>query len=167
MDNGHAVQTTIEDGGTLTVDGETYELRQFHTHTPGEHTVDSSPYAAELHLVHEAADGALAVLGVLVAQGAEHPVIAEVLAQAPEAGADPVPTAEGIDAATLLPDGRGTYRYAGSLTTPPCSEGVSWLVLDEPVTWSPEQVAELAARHPDSHRPAQPLNDRVLLHVER
>lgn len=167
IDTGHSVQTTLEDGGTMTLDGETYTLRQFHFHTPSEHQVDGVPYAAEVHLVHEGEDGALAVLGVLVEEGAAHPVIDDVLDHAPEEGDDPVPTTDPVDPNDLLPADRRTYRYPGSLTTPPCTEDVAWSVLEEPVTWSPEQVAHFAERHPDSHRPPQPLNERVLLHDSR
>ncbi len=164
VDNGHTVQTDLADAGTMTLDGETYTLRQFHFHTPSEHRVGGAAYAAEVHLVHEAADGALAVLGVLVEEGAAHPVVDEVLGLAPEAGEEAVATTEPVDPQALLPDGRRTYRYPGSLTTPPCTEGVSWSVLEEPVTWSAEQVAQLAERHPGSHRPPQPLGERVLRH---
>ena len=162
-DNGHTVQTTFEDAGSMTLDGATYTLRQFHFHTPSEHHVDGVPYAAEMHLVHEAEDGALAVLGVLVEEGAAHAVVADVLDHAPEAGADAVATGDPVDPNALLPEGRRTYRYPGSLTTPPCSEGVAWSVLEEPVTWSADQVAQFAERHPDSHRPPQPMGERTLL----
>ncbi|WP_243060166.1 carbonic anhydrase [Nocardioides sp. SR21] len=162
VDNGHTVQTNLEDGGTMTRDGVTYTLRQFHFHTPSEHVVGGAAYAAEVHLVHEGEDGELAVLGILVEEGEADPVIEDVLAHAPEEGADAVATAEPVDVTSLLPDGRRTFRYDGSLTTPPCSEGVAWSVLDEPMDWSAEQIAAFAELHPDSHRPPQPLGDRVL-----
>lgn len=163
-DTGHSVQTTFADAGTMTLDGETYALRQFHFHTPSEHHLYGVPYAAEVHLVHEGEDGALAVLGVLVEEGAAHPVVEDVLAHVPEEGEEPVPTTEPVDPMSLLPAGRDRFRYPGSLTTPPCSEDVAWTVLRDPVTWSPEQVEHFAERHPDSHRPPQPLNGRVVLH---
>jgi carbonic anhydrase len=165
VDNGHTVQVDLEDGGTLTRDGVTYSLLQFHFHAPSEHLLDGVPYAAEMHLVHQAEDGALAVLGVLIEEGAADAVIADVLEHTPEEGARrPGVTAEPVDVAALLPADHRTFRYDGSLTTPPCSEGVAWSVLQEPVTWSPEQVAEFADLHPGSHRPPQPIGDRVLLH---
>ena len=164
VDNGHTIQADIEDGGTLTRDGVTYTLAQFHLHAPSEHLLDGEPYPAELHLVHQAEDGALAVLGVLVEEGDAHPVVADVLASAPEAGADPIATTAPIDVGTLLPADLRTFRYDGSLTTPPCSEGVAWSVLQEPMTWSAEQIAAFEERHPGSHRPPQPLGARALLH---
>ena len=160
VDNGHTVQVNLADAGTLTRDGVTYSLAQFHFHAPSEHLRDGRPYAAELHLVHQAEDDALAVLGILVEEGAADAVIADVLAGVPD-GADPAGIAD-VDVNDLLPADHRTFRYDGSLTTPPCSEGVAWSVLQEPMTWSAEQIAEFAALHPDSHRPPQPLGDRVL-----
>lgn len=162
-DNGHAIQTTLDDAGTMTLDGVTYTLRQFHVHTPGEHTVDGTTYAAELHLVHEADDGSLAVLGLLIEDGAADPVVAEVLDALPAEDTESAGVVESLDVTGLLPEDLRTFRYDGSLTTPPCSEGVAWSVLTQPVTWSGEQIAAFAERHPDSHRPPQPLGERVLL----
>lgn len=161
-DTGHSVQVAFADGGTMALDGETYTLRQFHMHTPSEHHVDGSSYAAELHLVHENADGELAVLGVLVDEGEPDPLLGDVLEALPAGEAGPVELDEPVDVDELLPDDLTTYRYDGSLTTPPCTEGVSWLVLTTPVTWSAEQIDDLAGRHPDSHRPVQPHGDRTL-----
>ena len=166
-DTGHSVQVTLEDAGTMVLGEETYTLRQFHVHTPSEHEVDGEAYAAELHLVHEDDAGDLAVLAVLVEEGAAHPVIDDVLDHVPEEGADPLPTTEPIEPESLLPDERRTYRYDGSLTMPPCTEGVAWTVLEEPVTWTAEQIAGFAERHPGSHRPLQPLDGRALLHDTR
>ncbi|GAB3200010.1 carbonic anhydrase [Nocardioides hungaricus] len=163
VDTGHSVQTTLAGAGTMTLDGKAYTLTQFHFHTPSEHRVDGRAYAAEMHLVHQAEDGSLAVLGVLVEEGPALPVVDDVLANAPEEGGDPVPTTEPVDPRALLPDDLRAYRYSGSLTTPPCTEGVAWAVLREPVTWSPEQIEQYAGRHPDSRRPTQPLGERVLL----
>lgn len=163
IDNGHTVQVNLADAGTMTREGVTYSLVQFHFHAPSEHLLDGTPYAAEMHLVHQAEDDSLAVLGVLIEEGDADTVIADVLASAPEEGADPAATAD-IDVNALLPADHRTFRYDGSLTTPPCSEGVAWSVLQEPMTWSPEQVADFVALHPGSHRPPQPIGDRVLLH---
>ncbi len=163
IDNGHTIQVNLADGGTMTRDGETYTLLQFHFHAPSEHLLDGVPYAAEVHLVHQAEDESLAVLGIMIEEGDADAVIADVLAGAPEAGADPAATTD-IDVNALLPADHRTYRYDGSLTTPPCSEGVAWSVLQEPMSWSAEQVADFVALHPGSHRPAQPIGDRVLQH---
>jgi carbonic anhydrase len=163
-DTGHTVQVNLDDAGTMTRDGETYTLVQFHFHAPSEHLLDGVPYAAEVHLVHQAEDGTLAVLGILIKEGAADPVIADVLAHVPDESADPAATSEPIDVSAMLPAVLRTFRYDGSLTTPPCSEGVAWSVFREPMTWSADQVADFAALHPDSHRPPQPIGDRVLQH---
>lgn len=163
IDNGHTVQVNLEDAGTMTRDGVTYSLVQFHFHAASEHLVNGEPYAAEVHLVHQAEDKSLAVLGILIEEGEESAIIADVLDDAPEADADPAETAD-IDVNAMLPADHRTFRYDGSLTTPPCSEGVAWSVLQEPMTWSSEQVADFVALHPDSHRPPQPLGERVLQH---
>lgn len=163
VDNGHTIQVGLEDGGTLTRAGVAYQLVQFHAHAPSEHLLEGKPFAAEVHLVHQSEEGDLAVLGILIEKGAESSVIADVLELAPAEGADPVAATESIDVATMLPDDLRTFRYDGSLTTPPCSEGVAWSVLTTPMTWSADQIADFEARHPDSHRPPQPLGDRELL----
>lgn len=167
VDNGHTVQASFEGAGSLELDGETFELRQLHFHSPSEHLVAGASYAAEVHLVHEGTDGRLAVVAVLVEEGSANPVVAALLDQVPAAGAEPVAADAPVDPARVLPADRRAFRYDGSLTTPPCTEGVAWSVLAEPITWSAGQLAEFAERHPDSHRPPQPLDGRVLLHDER
>ena len=167
VDNGHSVQTSFEGAGSLELDGETFELRQLHFHSPSEHVLDGASYAAEIHLVHEGSGGRLAVVAVLVEEGDANPVVADVLDLAPADGAEPVEADGPVDPAGVLPADRRAFRYDGSLTTPPCTEGVAWSVLAEPITWSAGQIADFAARHPDSHRPPQSLDGRVLLHDER
>lgn len=158
---GHTIQAEYAEGGSIEVDGTTYDLVQFHFHAPSEHTVDGRHAAAELHLVHQDADGHLAVVGVLVEEGPASDAVAPVLADAPaEEGEETEPSAE-VDAAGLLPDSPRTFRYDGSLTTPPCTEGVKWMVMSEPVTWSGEQLAAFTGLYGGSNRPVQPLGDRV------
>jgi len=167
VDNGHSVQTSFGGAGSLELDGETFELRQLHFHTPSEHLLDGTAYAAEIHLVHEDPEGRLAVVAVLVEEGDANQLVSDVLDLAPAEGAEPADADDPIDPADVLPADRRAFRYDGSLTTPPCTEGVAWSVLAEPITWSADQLADFAERHPDSHRPPQPLDGRVLLHDER
>ena len=167
VDNGHSVQASFEAAGAVEIDGETFEVRQLHFHSPSEHHLAGASYAAEVHLVHEAADGRLAVVAVLVEEGPANPLISAVLEQAPDEGAEPTATDRPVGPAAVLPADRRAFRYDGSLTTPPCTEGVTWAVLAEPITWSADQLADFNERHPDSHRPPQPLDGRVLLHDER
>jgi len=150
-------------GSTIVVDGISYELIQFHFHTPSEHTISGKPAAAELHLVHRSADGVLAVIGVLVQRGPESAALAPLWKSLP-AVEGPAHLVNGrINALDLLPARRTTYRYDGSLTTPPCSEGVKWLVMTTPITMSDQQLARLTAIiHTDS-RPVQSLDGRRVI----
>ena len=163
LNNGHTIQVDYQAGSGLVLDGARYGLVQFHFHHRSEHTVDGADFPLEMHLVHADADGALAVVGVLVEEGGANEALAPVFRQMPgEAG--PAAMVEGtVDAAALLPGRRTTWRYAGSLTTPPCSEGVSWLVMTEPVTASRGQIEAFKALFPVNNRPVQPLNGRRLV----
>lgn len=160
---GHSMQAVYDAGSFATIDGERYELKQFHHHAPSEHTVNGAHSPAELHFVHQNAAGQLAVLGVLVTKGAANPVLQEFLDAAPaDKGATKAPGGETIDAAALLPTGHDSYRYSGSLTTPPCSEGVSWVMFSTPITASAEQLATFAGLSGANNRPVQGLDGRTL-----
>jgi carbonic anhydrase len=164
VDNGHTVELDLARGGsTLTVDGVPYALVQFHFHSPSEHTVNGNSFAVELHLVHQADGGALAVIGVFIAGGAENPALVPLLAALPSKENREVRLRAPFDPATLLPEDRRAYRYTGSLTTPPCSEGVTWLVMQTPITASGQQIAALARALGGNNRPVQGRGDRELL----
>ena len=160
---GHTLEATYGTGSAIGVDGTWFDLVQFHVHAPSEHTIDGEQAAAELHLVHRDDEGNLAVIGVLVEKGAPNAGVAPVLEDPPYgAGTETEPEAT-IDADDLLPESLLTYRYDGSLTTPPCTEGVQWLVMAEPVTWSAAQLTAFTDLYDGSNRPVQPLGDRVPL----
>lgn len=163
VNNGHSIQVDYQAGSGIVLDGTRYELVQFHFHHRSEHTVDGADFPLEMHLVHAGADGALAVVGIFLEEGGTNEALAPVFGQMPgEAG--PAAVVPGtVDAAALLPERRTTWRYPGSLTTPPCSEGVSWLVMTEPVTASRGQVEAFRAIFPVNNRPVQPLNGRRLV----
>lgn len=163
IDTGHSIQVTPDGAGTMTREGVASSLVQLHVHTPSEHHLDGAAYPAELHLVHQTKDGALAVLGVLIEEGAASPAVEDVLEVLPAEGTELAGVVADLDVATLLPADLRAFHYAGSLTTPPCTEGVAWSVLAEPVTWSAEQIEAFAARHPDSARPPQSLGERDLV----
>lgn len=164
VNNGHTVQVTGTGGGKVTLDGTDYELAQFHFHSPSEHTVAGAKFDGELHLVHKNAKGELAVIGILIKKGKENKVLAPVFAAAPkEEGKDPQPVANvTVDIAQLVPAKAPYYSYPGSLTTPPCSEGVKWFVLENPITASEAQIKQFrdATHGEDSARPTLPLNAR-------
>lgn len=164
VDNGHAVEVDPARGvNVLTIDGVPYSLVQLHFHSPSEHTINGNSFAVELHLVHQAEGGALAVLGVFVAGGAENPALVPVLSALPSKENREVRLRAPFDPSTLLPEDRRAYRYTGSLTTPPCTEGVTWLVMETPITASGQQIAALARALEGNNRPVQTRGDRELL----
>jgi carbonic anhydrase len=163
LNNGHTIEVEYDGDGALTVDGHSYTLVQFHFHAPSEHTLKGEHSAMELHLVHADADGELAVIGVLIAQGRASPALAELWAHMPsEPGpAESVPEVR-VDPTRLLPGDLASWRYAGSLTVPPCTEGVRWFVLQDPIEASAEQIATFRRVIGKCNRPVQPLNGRVV-----
>jgi carbonic anhydrase len=162
--NGHSIQVNIEPGSTLETGGAAYPLVQFHLHAPSEHTLNGAHTAMELHLVHKDAGGHVAVVGVMIVEGAHNPAYETVLAHMPvEEGEPQTISGTSLDAGELLPAEQSYYRYNGSLTTPPCTEGVTWFVLATPVELSPAQIASFVSRYDHNYRPVQPLNERVFL----
>ncbi len=162
LNNGHTVQANYDAGSRITVDGHQYDLKQFHFHHPSEHTIAGVTYPLEMHLVHADADGNLAVVGVLIQEGAgDNAAFDSVFANLPTEKVD-AHAVEGasVSAADLLPAERLYYTYSGSLTTPPCSEGVRWMVLTTPITLSVEQIETFTSVFEFDARPTQPLNGR-------
>ena len=144
--------------------GVAYRLDQYHFHSPSEHTVDGKHFPMEMHLVHKSADGKLAVVGVFIAEGAHNRAFDPVWANLPaQKGVETHYPAVKVDVDALLPAARTSYRYDGSLTTPPCSEGVSWIVMTTPIELSSEQVAAFTRLIKDNNRPVQKLNGRTIL----
>ncbi|MGE5503013.1 MAG: carbonic anhydrase [Actinomycetota bacterium] len=163
VNNGHTIQVNCAKGSKVTLDGKDYELLQFHFHHPSEHTIDGVAYALEVHFVHKAAEGGLAVLGVMFSPGAANTALETIWRAMPEKAGESVKSDAVIQPMTMLPADRVTFRYAGSLTTPPCSEVVSWVVYRQGLTASAEQIERFAKLFPNNARPVQPLNRRKLL----
>lgn len=164
--NGHTVQFTYDAGSTLQVGGNTYHLAQFHFHTPSEHTKDGVEYPLEVHLVHTDTHGTPAlVVGVLITEGLVHPGLFTAFRHLPKhAGEHSQPLGAVINASSLLPFNKAFYKYVGSLTTPPCTEGLQWYVMKNPIEMSDSQIAafqRLPYLNPNN-RPLQPLNGRVV-----
>lgn len=163
INNGHTVQVNLAAGGAMVLDDVEYQLVQFHFHGPSEHTVDGDSYPLEIHFVHKAADGALAVLGVLVEIGEEDAAWNELIASLPTQTGVEVPLATQIDADDLMPEIRAAYRYSGSLTTPPCTEGVEWQVLIATAAMSGQQIDAIRSQFAEeNNRPVQVVGDRSL-----
>lgn len=164
LNNGHTVQVNYDSGSYIELDGARYDAAQFHYHAPSEHSVNGKLFAAELHIVHKNTDGFLAVVGILFDEGAENVAYQPFIANLPAEQSDVHDAGVTIDAAALLPAVQTTYRYSGSLTTPPCSEGVQWLVMTTPVKLSSQQLAALKSIFEEgNNRPVQPLNNRPLV----
>lgn len=163
LNNGHTVQVNFAPGSTLAVDGRNFELKQVHFHTPSENRIEGKSFAAEAHFVHADAQGNLAVVAVMFEEGAANPALAVLENAAPRQAGERTPFDAGKALGALLPTSRDYFRYSGSLTTPPCTEGVVWLVLKEPMTVSAAQVASLTeAMHGPNNRPVQQLNARII-----
>jgi carbonic anhydrase len=163
IDNGHTVQVNYDTGSTITVGAKQYELVQFHFHRPSEEKIDGKAADMVVHLVHKNSDGKLAVVAVLVHSGHANPLIETLWKHLPtEKGKEQVVADTQIDAAALLPANRAYYTFTGSLTTPPCSEDVTWFVLRNPTQFSHQEVARFAKIYPMNARPVQPLNGRLV-----
>ena len=160
--NGHTIQVNYPQGSSINIAGKEYKLLQFHFHTPSEHTLDENAYAMELHLVHQNSEGNLAVVGVFMKQGQENTALKPIWDNLPsEKGVKEVSTVT-INASSFLPENREYYSYSGSLTTPPCSQEVSWNVLKMPIEVSAEQLEQFMDIYQMNARPVQALNQRKI-----
>ena len=161
---GNTIQVVYPQGSWIEIDGTKYHLLQFHFHAPSEHTVAGDLSDMEMHLVHKSEDGTLAVIGVLIKSGSINTAFNPFWDHLPSVPGESKQIESVIlNAYDLLPSRKHTYRYIGSLTTPPCSEGVKWFVLTTPVEMSESQIAAFKAIMSGNNRPVQPLNGRELL----
>ncbi|HVU29607.1 MAG TPA: carbonic anhydrase family protein [Sphingomicrobium sp.] len=161
IDNGHTVQVNVDKGSSMTVGGHRFELVQFHFHKPSEETIDGRHFAMVAHLVHRDLKGDLAVIAVPLRAGAANPVIETVWRYLPhEKGRERSLHGVSISPGQLLPANRAYFTYMGSLTTPPCTEGVRWFVLKAPTSVSLNQITTFSKLYRANARPVQPLNRR-------
>jgi carbonic anhydrase len=166
INNGHSIQVNIEDGSTLKVDGKVYKLKQFHFHVPSENNIKGDVFPLEAHFVHVSDDGKIAVIGVMFKEGEENPTLKKIWANL-----DKLKVGEAIeckadiaDIKSLLPQKSQYYSFKGSLTTPPCTEGVNWFVYKDPLSVSKEQVNSFFSQFGfPNNRPVQPVNGREIL----
>jgi carbonic anhydrase len=162
--NGHTVQVNYAEGSAIAVDGRAFELEQFHFHAPSENTLHGKRYPLEVHLVHADASGKLGVVGVLFDEGAAHPLLEKLWEKMPGKGGDKDALPAGLNAAELLPAKADYFRFSGSLTTPPCSEGVLWMVMKATSSASKAQIDRFTKTIGFANsRPVQPLNNRPVL----
>ena len=162
VNNGHTIQMNYSGDSRITVAGKSYKLLQFHFHSPSEHTINGKPADMVAHLVHQADDGQLSVVGVLMKKGASNKVISALWNHMPTKAGDRKKAKTKINVADLLPTDHSYFNYSGSLTTPPCSEGVNWMVMRQSVEVSAEQIAAFTNIFSKSVRPVQPLHGRVV-----
>lgn len=163
IDNGHTIQVNTAGAGSITVEGQDYDLLQFHFHKPSEERINGKTYDMVVHLVHKAKDGRLAVVAVMLQAGKEQKLIRTLWSNLPlEQNKVVIKSDVEIDPSHLLPKKLGYFTFTGSLTTPPCSEGVLWLVLKSPTDLSKEQIADFGKMYNGNARPIQPRNARVI-----
>jgi carbonic anhydrase len=162
IDNGHTVQVNVAPGNAIQVLGRRYDLVQFHFHRPSEERINGRQFDMVAHLVHKDPDGRLAVVAVLLDRGSAQPLVQTIWNNLPLEKGEEQAARVAIDLNHLLPQDRRYYTYMGSLTTPPCSEGVLWMVMQQPVPVSPEQIDIFARLYPMNARPVQAAAGRLI-----
>jgi len=164
INNGHTIQVNIKHGSSITLDGEKYELKQFHFHTPSENNINNTSYPLEAHFVHATKDGKLAVIAVMFQEGEENPILAKIWSKFPLKENQTVNIdLNSNDIKAIMPEDKDYYKFIGSLTTPPCTEGVKWNVYKTAMSISKEQVKEFynIFGH-TNNRPIQATNNRPI-----
>jgi carbonic anhydrase len=164
FNNGHTVQINFKPGNMLVLDSAPYQMKQVHFHAPSENKINGKSFPLEAHFVHADAKGNLTVIGVMFKEGKANLGLTKLWAQLPDKEGEPVPVKNRVIPSELIPENRGYYRFSGSLTTPPCSEGVRWIMMKTPMTASKEQIEAFEhAVHHSNNRPVQALNGRVVV----
>jgi carbonic anhydrase len=164
INNGHTIQVNYAAGSSIRVDDKEFELKQFHFHSPSENHINGQSYPMEAHFVHADSEGNLAVVAVMYQEGEANETLEQAWSRMPLQANGQYVLAERLDASALIPENRDYYRFNGSLTTPPCSEGVRWLVIKQADSASKEQIAKFSeTMHHPNNRPVQPVNARVVL----
>ena len=160
VNNGHTIQVNLTDAGSAKLAAGDYQLLQFHFHTPSEEKVDGRNFPMVAHLVHKNAAGGLGVVGVMFKEGRENAALKSVFESMPAKEGDKSALKAKLNPADFLPADKGYYAFKGSLTTPPCSEGVAWQVMKQPVELSKAQIDAFRKLYKMNARPVQPLNGR-------
>lgn len=164
INNGHTIQLNVNDGDDFVIDGDSFVLKQYHFHTPSENLINGKSFPLEAHFVHSNEKGELAVVGVMFEIGEENPSIDTIIKKIPSKINDQVQLKEHVDLRGLFPSDRHYYRFSGSLTTPPCSEGLRWFIMKNTVQLSQAQLKIIQdALKGSNNRPIQPLNGRMIV----
>ncbi|MCL7474590.1 MAG: carbonic anhydrase family protein [Methanosarcinales archaeon] len=161
VNNGHSIEVEYDEGSSIEVENNTYQLLQLHFHSLSENTIMGEYSDMEMHLVHQSNVGEYAVVGVMMEAGSKNNAFAPIWENMPAEVGD-IETIRGVNviAVTMLPENRTYYRFDGSFTTPPCTEGVKWFLMSNPVELSPEQIDAFREIYSYNYRPVQPFNDR-------
>nr|WP_198044637.1 carbonic anhydrase family protein [Lysinibacillus timonensis] len=167
VNNGHTIQMmNPSNQNKLVLDGEEYKLAHVHFHNPSEHQIDGKYYNMEGHIVHEINSGELAIVSFFVTEGKVNTDLDEMWSILPaEVTEEPIVVNREIDLLEVLPENKNMYSYSGSITIPPCTEGVTWLIIEEPIEMSPQQIELFAAIYPQNNRSIQELNNRKVYKV--
>jgi carbonic anhydrase len=165
INNGHTIQVNTDGKGSMVLDGTAYTLLQFHFHHYSEHTINGRHYPLEAHFVHQAEDGTLGVLAVFFREGQANPALQKIWDMAPLQVGERAARKK-FKPNALLPRDRRYFRYEGSLTTPPCTQSVHWVVFSQPLELSKAQLEAFSRLYPDNYRPIQPINRRFILHSQ-
>lgn len=159
---GHTVELEYDKGSAIVFDDKTYQLVQFHFHTPSEHKIDAEHYPMEVHLVHRGADSTYLVVSLLFEERGESPFLKKFITDIPKTSGDTTETKKEIDLTRFFPSDKRFYTYTGSLTTPPYTEGVRWLIFRQTVSCSKAQIAAFKRVEGSNARKLQPMNARML-----
>ncbi len=167
VNNGHTIQVNTDGkAGFTKVNGKKYQLLQFHFHHGSEHTLNDEQSPMEVHFVHQSEEGDLLVVGAMIEEGEENQALKALWSNIPEKKVSEK-LAEKFDSYSLIPEDHAAFRYKGSLTTPPCTEIVTWNLMEKPVTASKEQIEAFAKLYPNNFRPVQDVNRRFVLSVKK
>jgi len=162
VNNGHTIQVTVGGGNFITVGNTAYELQEFHFHRPSEEKINGKGTEMVIHLVHKSAEGRIAIIAVLLERGQPHRLMQTIWDNLPLEKFDTVSPSIVIDPTDALPERREYFTYMGSLTEPPCTEGVLWMVFKQPMQASPAQMALFSRLYPLNARPVQPTAGRMV-----
>ncbi|NRA69649.1 MAG: carbonic anhydrase family protein [Gammaproteobacteria bacterium] len=164
LNNGHTIQVNIDGNNTFSNDSGQFKLLQFHFHAPSENTINGQSFPMEAHFVHADSEGRLAVIGVMFKQGNINQDLEKIWRKMPNEAGATASLESVLKSSVLMPSTKDYFRFNGSLTTPPCSEGVRWFVLKDPIEASPSQIKQFRKMmHGNTNRPVQPINARVIL----
>ncbi|KQV45631.1 carbonic anhydrase [Massilia sp. Root335] len=162
VNNGHTIQVMVGGGNFITIGNTVYELQEFHFHRPSEEKINGKGTEMVIHLVHRSAEGKIAIIAVLLERGQPHRLMQTIWDNLPLEKQDVVSPSIVIDPTDALPERRDYFTYMGSLTEPPCTEGVLWMVFKQPMQASPAQMALFSRLYPLNARPVQSTAGRMI-----